>query len=117
MGATAKTLLLMGVLTGLLAGLGYLFLGGLFGLIFFVGLAAAFNLFAYWKSDSLALRMAGAREVTPEEEPRLHRIVEEVVSLTTLPSRASTSSITRRRTPSRPAATRSTPSSRRRAAS
>ncbi|MHB8378022.1 MAG: M48 family metalloprotease [Dehalococcoidia bacterium] len=81
----AKTLLLMGVLTGLLAGLGYLFLGGLPGLIFFVALAAAFNLFAYWKSDSLALRMAGAREVTPEQEPRLHRIVEEVTSLTTLP--------------------------------
>ncbi|MBF6599575.1 MAG: M48 family metalloprotease [Dehalococcoidia bacterium] len=85
MGAMAKTLLLMGVLTGLLAGLGYLFLGGLPGLIFFVALAAAFNLFAYWKSDSLALRMAGAREVTPEQEPRLHRIVEEVTSLTSLP--------------------------------
>lgn len=85
MGAMAKTLLLMGVLTGLLAALGYLFLGGLPGLIFFVALAAAFNLFAYWKSDSLALRMAGAREVTPEQEPRLHRIVDEVRSLTTLP--------------------------------
>ena len=85
MGATAKTLLLMGVLTGLLAALGYLFLGGLAGLIVFVALAAAFNLFAYWKSDSLALRMAGAHEVTPEQEPRLHRIVEEVTSLTALP--------------------------------
>jgi len=81
----AKTLLLMGVLTGLLAGLGYLFLGGIAGLIFFVAIAAAINLFAYWKSDSLALRMAGAREVTPEQEPRLHRIVEDVVSLTSLP--------------------------------
>jgi heat shock protein HtpX len=85
MAATAKTLLLMGVLTGLLGALGYLFLGGLAGLIFFVVLAGAFNLFAYWKSDSLALRMAGAHEVTPQEEPRLHRIVEEVTSLTSLP--------------------------------
>jgi len=85
MAATAKTLLLMGVLTGLLGALGYLFLGGLPGLIFFVALAGAFNMFAYWKSDSLALRMAGAREVTPAEEPRLHRIVEEVTSLTSLP--------------------------------
>jgi heat shock protein HtpX len=41
-----------------------------------VVLAGAFNMFAYWKSDSLALRMAGARQVTPEEEPRLHRLVE-----------------------------------------
>ncbi|MDP9237629.1 MAG: zinc metalloprotease HtpX [Chloroflexota bacterium] len=84
MAATAKTLLLMGVLTGLLAALGY-FIGGPFGVLFFLVIAGAFNFFAYWKSDSLALRMAGAREVTPAEEPRLHRLVEEVTSLTTLP--------------------------------
>jgi heat shock protein HtpX len=75
----------MGVLTGLLAGLGYLFFGGWLGVILFVIIAGAFNIFAYWKSDSLALRMAGAREVSPQEEPRLHRIVEEVTSLTSLP--------------------------------
>ena len=85
MAATAKTLLLMGVMTGLLGALGYIFLGGPAGLIFFVGLAAIFNFAAYWFSDKLALRMAGAREVTPEEEPRLHRIVDEVRSLTSLP--------------------------------
>jgi len=85
MGATAKTLLLMGVLTGLLAGLGYLFFGGWLGVILFVIIAGAFNIFAYWKSDSLALRMAGAREVSAQEEPRLHRIVDEVTSMTKLP--------------------------------
>jgi heat shock protein HtpX len=75
----------MGVLTGLLAGLGYLFLGGWAGVIVFVVIAGAINLFAYWKSDALALRMAGAREVTPEQAPRLHRIVDEVTSMTQLP--------------------------------
>lgn len=85
MGATAKTLLLMGVLTGLLAGLGYLFLGGWAGVIVFLVIAGAFNIFAYWQSDRLALRMAGAKEVSPEQEPRLHRIVEEVTSMTSLP--------------------------------
>ncbi|MEX2247393.1 MAG: zinc metalloprotease HtpX [Dehalococcoidia bacterium] len=75
----------MGVLTGLLGALGYIFLGGWLGVIIFLVIAGAFNLFAYWKSDSLALRMAGAREVTPEQAPRLHRIVEEVVSLSSLP--------------------------------
>jgi heat shock protein HtpX len=75
----------MGVLTGLLAGLGYLFFGGWLGVILFVIIAGAFNIFAYWKSDALALRMAGAREVSPQEEPRLHRIVDEVTSLTKLP--------------------------------
>jgi heat shock protein HtpX len=85
MGATAKTLLLMGVMTGLLGALGYLFLGGWAGVILFLIIAGAFNIFAYWKSDSLALRMANAHEVTPEQEPRLHRIVDEVTSLTDLP--------------------------------
>ncbi len=85
MAATAKTLLLMGVLTGLLAGLGYLFLGGLPGLIFFLVFAGIFNVIAYWTSDSIALRMAGAREVSPADAPRLHKIVDEVTSLTTLP--------------------------------
>jgi heat shock protein HtpX len=85
MGATAKTLLLMSALTGLLAALGYFFLGGWVGVIIFLVIAGAFNIFAYWKSDSLALRMAGAHEVTPEQAPRLHRIVEEVTSLTDLP--------------------------------
>ena len=85
MGATAKTLLLMSALTGLLAALGYIFLGGWPGVIIFLVIAGAFNIFAYWKSDSLALRMAGAKEVTPEQAPRLHRIVDEVTSLTSLP--------------------------------
>lgn len=85
MGATAKTILLMGVLTGLLAGLGYVFLGGWAGVIVFLVIAGAINIFAYWKSDALALRMAGAKEVTPEEAPRLHRIVDEVTSLSGLP--------------------------------
>ena len=85
MGATAKTLLLMSVLTGILAALGYFFLGGWVGVIIFLVIAGAFNIFAYWKSDALALRMAGAHEVTPEQAPRLHRIVDEVTSLTNLP--------------------------------
>jgi heat shock protein HtpX len=85
MGATAKTLLLMGVLTGILGALGYLFLGGWAGLIVFLVIAGAMNMFAYWKSDQLALRMAGAHQVTPEQEPRLHRIVDHVTQLSGLP--------------------------------
>jgi heat shock protein HtpX len=85
MGATAKTLLLMGVLTGILGALGYLFLGGWAGLIVFLVIAGAMNMFAYWKSDQLALRMAGAHQVTPEQEPRLHRIVDNVTQLSGLP--------------------------------
>ncbi len=85
MGAIAKTMLLMGVLTGLLGALGYIFLGGLAGLVTFVVLALVMNFFAYWFSDKMALRMAGAKEVTPEEAPRLHAIVDEILPLSKLP--------------------------------
>lgn len=85
MGAIAKTMLLMGVLTGLLGALGYIFLGGLAGLVIFVVLAAVMNGIAYWFSDKLALRMAGAKEVTPQEAPRLHAIVDEILPLSKLP--------------------------------
>jgi len=70
---------------GLFAGLGYLLFGGLNGLIFFLVLAGIFNFGAYWFSDSLALRMAGAREVSPEAEPGLHALVAEVARLAGVP--------------------------------
>jgi heat shock protein HtpX len=47
--------------------------------------AGAINIGSYWFSDRLALKMAGAREVTPAQEPRLHAIVEEVASMARLP--------------------------------
>jgi heat shock protein HtpX len=39
------------------------------------GFAIALNGFVYWKSDSLALRANGARELGPNEHPRLQSIV------------------------------------------
>ena len=47
--------------------------------------AGVMNFVAYWFSDKLALRMAGAHEVTPQEEPELHAIVEEVAMLAGVP--------------------------------
>jgi heat shock protein HtpX len=69
----------------LFAGLGYLIFGGLNGLIFFLIIAGIMNFIAYWFSDKLALRMAGAREVTPQEEPGLHAMVAEVADLAGVP--------------------------------
>jgi heat shock protein HtpX len=80
----AKTVLLLGLLSALFLGLGYLF-GGVTGLIVAFGFALLMNLWTYWFSDKLALAMARAREVTPEQEPRLHRIVEEVAGMAGLP--------------------------------
>jgi heat shock protein HtpX len=80
-----KTAILMGALMGLFAGLGYLLFGGLNGLIFFLVIAGVMNFIAYWFSDSLALRMAGARPVTREEEPHLYAMVGEVAELAGVP--------------------------------
>jgi heat shock protein HtpX len=80
----AKTVLLLGLLSALFLGLGYIF-GGVTGLIVAFGFALLMNLWTYWFSDKLALTMARAHEVAPEQEPRLHRMVEEVAGMAGLP--------------------------------
>jgi heat shock protein HtpX len=79
-----KTAILLGALTGLLVGLGYM-LGGSGLAIIALIFAGIMNIATYWFSDKLALRMAGAHEVTREQEPRLHAIVEEVATLAGVP--------------------------------
>jgi heat shock protein HtpX len=81
---TAKTAVLLAAITGLFLLLGVL-LGGMSGLIMAFVFAGIMNFVAYWSSDKLALRMAGAKEVTPEEQPRLHAIVEQVAALANVP--------------------------------
>ena len=79
-----KALILIVALSGILLLLGGLF-GGTTGLIIALIFAVAMNIGSYWFSDKLALKMTGAKEVTPDEEPQLHRIVEEVSAMAGLP--------------------------------
>ena len=79
-----RTAILLGALSGLLIGLCYI-IGGPGFAIFGLVLAGIFNFGAYWFSDKLALRMAGAKEVSPQDEPQLHALVEEVAILAGLP--------------------------------
>lgn len=81
---TIKTGFLMIVLSVLLVLAGY-FMGGMSGMIFALIFSLGMNFFAYWYSDKLALRMAGAKEVSEEESPDLHFIVEEQARLSNLP--------------------------------
>jgi heat shock protein HtpX len=71
-------------MTGLLVLMGQI-IGGNTGMIFAFGLAVVMNAGSYWFSDQIALRMAGAREVTPEEAPQLHSIVDELAYRAGLP--------------------------------
>ena len=75
-----KTFMLMAVLVGV----GYTIGGPSIAIVFLV-IAGVMNFAMFWFSDKLVLRMSGAREVSPQEEPGLHKAVEEVVGLTGLP--------------------------------
>jgi heat shock protein HtpX len=79
-----KTVFLLVLLTGLLIGIGYL-VAGPTGAIFAFIISMVMNIGSYWFSDKLALRMTGAREVTPEEEPQLHAIVDNVAAMAGMP--------------------------------
>jgi heat shock protein HtpX len=79
-----KTLFLFSLLTAILVGVGWV-IGGYGGMVIFLVIAAVMNFSSYWFSDKLALKMSGAKEVTREEEPRLHSIVEEVANLAMIP--------------------------------
>jgi heat shock protein HtpX len=81
---TLKTWTLLAALGGLLVVVGRL-LGGTSGMVLAFGFALAMNAFVYWKSDTLALRANGARELRAGEEPRLRAIVTTLVQRAGLP--------------------------------
>jgi heat shock protein HtpX len=80
----AKTVFLLLILTGLLLVMGWAF-GGTAGIIIAFGISLAMNAGSYWFSDRLALAMAGAHQVAENDEPDLHRIVQEVADMARLP--------------------------------
>ncbi|MFN8492009.1 MAG: zinc metalloprotease HtpX [Caldilineaceae bacterium] len=82
-----KTTMLLAGLTGLFVLVGSA-LGGQSGMILAFGLAVVMNLGAWWFSDTLALKMNGARAVSPEEAPHLHRLVETLSRQAELPKPA-----------------------------
>lgn len=69
-----KTLFLLVALTLVLVWAGGAF-GGKNGMTIALIIALGMNLFAYWFSDKLVLRMYGAKEVTEAEAPELYGIV------------------------------------------
>jgi heat shock protein HtpX len=77
-----KTVLLLGLMSGVLLALGEL-LGGANGLVIAFVLAAIMNLGSYWFSDKLVLSMYRAQPVGPEHP--LYRIVERLTQRASLP--------------------------------
>ncbi len=50
-------------------------MGGNNGMVFALIMALGMNFFAYWFSDKMALKMSGAKEVSPADAPDLHALV------------------------------------------
>lgn len=80
---TVKTVLFLGLLTGILLGIGSFWgAAGLFvGLVF----ALLMNFFSYFFSDKIALWMYRAKEVSEKDQPVLHKIIGELAHLAHIP--------------------------------
>lgn len=78
-----KTVVLLGLLSVVLIGIGgFLGKGGLMLMTFF---AIAMNVGAYFFSDKLVLKMTGAREVSEADAPELHAVVRELSIRASIP--------------------------------
>ena len=78
-GNTLKTVLLLGLLSGLLI-FGGQAIGGRNGIYFGLALAVVMNFVGYFFSDKIALASYSAQPVTPEENPEVYRRVEPLVA-------------------------------------
>src|SRR5919201_116106 len=84
MSNTIKTTILLAALTALFIAIGGV-IGGRGGMVIAFLFAIVMNLGAYWFSGDIALRMAGAQEVSPEQAPELHQLVDELATYARLP--------------------------------
>jgi heat shock protein HtpX len=79
-----KTAALLALLTGLLVLIGGA-IGGQGGMFIAFLFAVIMNMGSYWFSDKIALKMAGAHEVSEDEAPELYALVRELTQYARLP--------------------------------
>jgi heat shock protein HtpX len=79
-----KTFLFLGILTGLFMLIGYSF-GGSGGMIFALIFAFGLNFFSYWYSDTLILKMYGAKQADPIANKDLYDMTKELTKRGNLP--------------------------------
>ncbi len=79
-----KTVLFLTLLTLLLIFVGSL-IGGRNGMIIAFGLAVLMNFFSYWFSDKIVLMMYHAKEASPQDYPKIHRIVQNLATKADIP--------------------------------
>jgi len=79
-----KTTLLIAAIVALFGAVGMM-LGGATGMLIALLLGGAMNLWAYWNSDKMVLRMYHAQEVGPVEAPEFYAIVADLARRAELP--------------------------------
>lgn len=79
-----RTAILLAGLTALFMAVGFL-IGGKGGMMTALLVALATNLFSYWNSDKLVLRMHGAQEVDEREAPEFYALIRELAQRAGLP--------------------------------
>jgi len=79
-----RTFILMAAMTALVGVVGLL-IGGETGLVLALVLAAGMNLFAFWNSDKVVLRMQGAEPLTPADSRSLYELTEGLAANAGLP--------------------------------
>jgi heat shock protein HtpX len=81
---TLKTTFLMALLTVILVTIGGS-LGGQGGMMMAFIFAVIMNGVSYWFSDKIVLRMYGAKEISADEAPTLHRIIRDLTLRAQMP--------------------------------
>ncbi len=81
---TVRTAMLLAFMTALFMGVGYL-IGGQGGMLIALVIAAAMNLFSWWNSGDMVLRMHHAREVDAQSAPEYYGIVRDLTQKAGLP--------------------------------
>ncbi len=79
-----KTAVLLAVLTAVFVGLGYM-IGGPIGMVIAFVVALGMNVFSFWNSDKMVLRMHGAQAVDAQSAPDYYKLVRELADNAGLP--------------------------------
>lgn len=79
-----KTVALLGLLSGVLVGIGYM-IGGSSGALIGLIIAAVTNLFSWYSSDKIALAAYQAQPIEPQQAPELYAMVEQLCQRANLP--------------------------------
>jgi heat shock protein HtpX len=84
MGGYLRTVVLLAAMTALFGGLGFV-IAGQQGMLLALLFAGGMNLFAWWNSDRVVLRMQNAQPIGPHDAPRLHQMTAELAQRAGLP--------------------------------